>query len=281
MEAATHRITTPAHAATSSSGSACATGRRARAAPAGASRNHRRLGRSRSADGTARAGGRPPLADQLSGPDALIRALIITLTAGPLESVLVMMLSGVNRDRCARRCCETRSGSALLVPHAPDGAEGSCGSSLCRYRRHRCRGAPAHPGPRGRDLRRVPRIGRWGGSAGRSVGLVRDHRRAVVFNTALGEEFLFRGYLLPRMNGLLRPAGLARQTACSSPGYHLHMPWVDTDHAAGHVHPADPAKALPQCAHQHRRTQRAEHSSCSGSCSRWCSRAENRAADPL
>ena len=92
----------------------------------------------------------------------------------------------------------------------------------------------------------------------------------IVFNTVLGEEFLFRGYLLPRMNGRFgRRDWLANGVLFA--GYHLHMPWaipttlLDTFILS--------YKALPQCAHQHRRTAR-RASSCWGSCSRWCSKAE-------
>jgi uncharacterized protein len=45
------------------------------------------------------------------------------------------------------------------------------------------------------------------------------------FNTVLGEELLFRGYLLPRMNGALgRWDWLANGVLFA--GYHLHTPWV-------------------------------------------------------
>jgi CAAX protease family protein len=46
-----------------------------------------------------------------------------------------------------------------------------------------------------------------------------------VFNTVLGEELLFRGILLPRMNGVFkRKDWLANGVFFA--GYHLHMPWV-------------------------------------------------------
>jgi membrane protease YdiL (CAAX protease family) len=47
----------------------------------------------------------------------------------------------------------------------------------------------------------------------------------VVFNTVLGEELLFRGYLLPRMNGVFgRRDWLANGVLFGI--YHVHMPWV-------------------------------------------------------
>ena len=46
-----------------------------------------------------------------------------------------------------------------------------------------------------------------------------------VFNTVLGEELLFRGYLLPRMNGVFgRRDWLANGVLFAV--YHLHMPWA-------------------------------------------------------
>ena len=46
-----------------------------------------------------------------------------------------------------------------------------------------------------------------------------------VFNTVLGEELLFRGFLLPRMNGVFgRRDWLANGVLFAA--YHLHVPWV-------------------------------------------------------
>jgi membrane protease YdiL (CAAX protease family) len=46
-----------------------------------------------------------------------------------------------------------------------------------------------------------------------------------LFNTVLGEELLFRGFLLPRMNGAFgRRDWLANGLLFA--GYHLHVPWV-------------------------------------------------------
>jgi uncharacterized protein len=47
---------------------------------------------------------------------------------------------------------------------------------------------------------------------------------SVAFNTVLGEELLFRGFLLPRMNGAFgRGDWLANGVLFAA--YHLHMPW--------------------------------------------------------
>jgi membrane protease YdiL (CAAX protease family) len=46
-----------------------------------------------------------------------------------------------------------------------------------------------------------------------------------IFNTALGEELLFRGFLLPRMNGAFgRGDWLANGVLFAT--YHLHVPWA-------------------------------------------------------
>jgi membrane protease YdiL (CAAX protease family) len=46
----------------------------------------------------------------------------------------------------------------------------------------------------------------------------------LVFTTVLGEELLFRGYLLPRMNGAFRPGDWVVKGLLFT-GYHLHVPW--------------------------------------------------------
>ncbi|HEY3261252.1 MAG TPA: CPBP family intramembrane glutamic endopeptidase [Pseudonocardiaceae bacterium] len=46
-----------------------------------------------------------------------------------------------------------------------------------------------------------------------------------IFNTALGEELLFRGFLLPRMNGAFGRADWVANGVLFA-AYHLHVPWV-------------------------------------------------------
>ena len=47
----------------------------------------------------------------------------------------------------------------------------------------------------------------------------------MAFNTALGEELLFRGFLLPRMNGAFGDRDWIANGVLFA-GYHLHEPWV-------------------------------------------------------
>jgi membrane protease YdiL (CAAX protease family) len=46
-----------------------------------------------------------------------------------------------------------------------------------------------------------------------------------LFNTVLGEELLFRGYLLPRMNGTFGRSDWVANGVLFA-GYHLHVPWA-------------------------------------------------------
>jgi membrane protease YdiL (CAAX protease family) len=46
-----------------------------------------------------------------------------------------------------------------------------------------------------------------------------------IFNTVLGEELLFRGYLLPRMNGAFGERDWLANGVLFA-GYHVHIPWV-------------------------------------------------------
>ncbi|HYY32545.1 MAG TPA: CPBP family intramembrane glutamic endopeptidase, partial [Gaiellaceae bacterium] len=46
-----------------------------------------------------------------------------------------------------------------------------------------------------------------------------------LFNTVLGEELLFRGFLLPRMNGAFGRGDWVANGLLFT-GYHLHVPWA-------------------------------------------------------
>jgi membrane protease YdiL (CAAX protease family) len=170
----------------------------------------------------------PVVADQLSGPGALSRALIVTLTAGlAWQFVLVMILVGREQGtlrwavlkealwlRAPRSPKTGRRGGRLwlvlvplilafgieeLVPMLPHAASRDFGEFL------------------GSDAGRALFAGSWGWFA-LVVALV-------VFNTVLGEELLFRGYLLPRMNGVFgRRDWVANGVLFAV--YHVHMPWV-------------------------------------------------------
>ena len=92
-----------------------------------------------------------------------------------------------------------------------------------------------------------------------------------VFNTVLGEELLFRGYLLPRMAGVFgRYDWVANGVIFAA--YHLHVRWAIPAALVDTL--TSPAReALPQRADRHRRAQRAERRSSRSSCCAWCSDA--------
>lgn len=169
----------------------------------------------------------PLLADQLSGPGALVRALIITLTAGLVwQFVLVMTL--VRREQGSVRWSVLQDSLWLRSPRAP--RTGRRGGKLWLLVLPlsvaiAAEGLLAIPGPAARDLFEF-----LGSDAGEDLlagswGWFAIIAALIVFNTVLGEEFLFRGYLLPRMNGRFgRRDWLANGVLFA--GYHLHMPWA-------------------------------------------------------
>src|SRR5215218_10011228 len=146
----------------------------------------------------------PLLADQMSGPGALVRALIITLTAGLVwQFVLVMTL--VRREQGTLRWPVLRDALWLRAPRAP--RTGRRGGKLWLLV------LPLSVAVAAEALL----AGSWGWFA-----LI---AALIVFNTVLGEELLFRGYLLPRKNGQFgRREWLANGVLFA--GCHLHMPWV-------------------------------------------------------
>ena len=95
----------------------------------------------------------------------------------------------------------------------------------------------------------------------------------LVFNTVLGEELLFRGFLLPRMNGVFgRRDWLANGVLFAV--YHLHEPWVIPaglwTPSSSPIPPSATAvhSSVSQCT-----AHRASSSYCW--CSPWCSKASH------
>jgi uncharacterized protein len=84
---------------------------------------------------------------------------------------------------------------------------------------------PLLPGPDNRDL---------GAFLGSDAGQTFMHGAwgwfglivvVALFNTVLGEELLFRGFLLPRMNGAFGRGDWAANGVLFA-AYHLHVPWA-------------------------------------------------------
>jgi uncharacterized protein len=171
----------------------------------------------------------PRIADGLTGPNALFRALIAALTAG-LVWQFALVLGLVYREQGTLRWSVLREALWLRAPRHPrTGRRGgrawlilpalivaeAAGSMI----------VPSLPHPEARDFGaflgshagHVFLNGAWGWFA---VIVV-----LMVFNTVLGEELLFRGYLLPRMGGAFgRRDWVANGLLFAA--YHLHEPWV-------------------------------------------------------
>ena len=169
----------------------------------------------------------PLVADQMSGPHALIRALMIALTAGLVwQFVLVMALVG--REQGSLRPSVLRDALWLRAPRAP--RTGRRGGKLWLVVvplivASAVEGLLVIPGPAGRDFAEFLGSDAGEGLLAGSWGWFAIIATLSVFNTVLGEELLFRGYLLPRMNGRFgRRDWLANGVLFA--GYHLHTPWV-------------------------------------------------------
>ncbi|MEA2222252.1 MAG: protease family protein [Solirubrobacteraceae bacterium] len=170
----------------------------------------------------------PLLAEQLSGSGALPRALIVTLAAGLIwQFVLVLVL--VAREQGTLRWPVLRDALWLRAPRAPrTGRRGGWAwlvvlpllVALAAEELVPTVGLPA-----GRDM-----VEFLGSNAGEELlagswGWFAIIAALAVFNTVLGEELLFRGFLLPRMNGVFgRRDWVANGVLFAV--YHLHMPWV-------------------------------------------------------
>ena len=171
--------------------------------------------------------GAPLLRDQLGGREPLGEALLILLTLGLIwQFVLVMILA--RRELGTLQWSRLRDALWLRSPRDPK--TGRVGGRVWWWLIPFIlifgieQLLPAIPGPsvrdfgdfigsdRGEDFFR----GEWGWFAVLVV--------LVVFNTVLGEELLFRGLLLPRMNGAfgkwdwVANGVLFGPTTCTSPG---------------------------------------------------------------
>jgi membrane protease YdiL (CAAX protease family) len=170
----------------------------------------------------------PLVADRLSGPGALARALIASLTAGLVwQFVLVVVL--VRREQGTLRWPVVREALWLRSPRDP--RTGRRGGRLwlivavLMVAFFASDQVPSLPHGAGRDfgvfLTSDAASAVLGGSWGWFAVLV----TLWVFNTVLGEELLFRGYLLPRMAGSFgRWDWLANGVLFA--GYHMHMWWA-------------------------------------------------------
>jgi CAAX protease family protein len=173
----------------------------------------------------------PALKDEFAGNGdvPIAKALIVSLTFGLIwQFVLVAVLVG--REQRSLRWSTVREALWLRSPRSP--RSGRVGGRVWLVLIPLIVAFAAEelisggiPTPANRDMGAF-----LGSDAGQSFmsgnwgwfGLILV---LLVFNTVLGEELLFRGLLLPRMNGAFgRRDWLANGVLFA--GYHLHMPWA-------------------------------------------------------
>jgi membrane protease YdiL (CAAX protease family) len=170
----------------------------------------------------------PRLASSLSGPAPLPRALVVCLLAGLVwQFALVATLVGF--EQRSLRWATLREVLWLRAPRSP--RTGRSGGRLWLLVLPLAAAAwvehllPAPPIPLARDM---------GAFLGSDAGLHFLHGNwtwfalivaLFVFNTVLGEELLFRGLLLPRMNGAFGDADWLVNGVLFGL-YHLHEPWA-------------------------------------------------------
>lgn len=169
----------------------------------------------------------PLLAMRFSGPTATAQALVLSLTAGMVWQ-LALVLIVVRREQGTLRWPVLKEALWLRAPVSP--STGRRGGRLWWMLVPLIvllaveELLPALPTPPGRDLAeffgsdagQAWMSGNWGWFA---IMLV-----MFAFNTALGEELLFRGLLLPRMGRFGRVDWLVNGLLFAV--YHLHVPWV-------------------------------------------------------
>lgn len=169
----------------------------------------------------------PVLARALDGPAALGRALILSLTAGLLwQFVLVLWL--VRREQGSLRWPVLRDALWLRAPQSP--RTGRRGGRLwwvlvpltLAFAAEEFLPVLAHPGSHDFGVF----LGSEAGQSLLSESLFWPLAvvTMMVLNTALGEELLFRGLLLPRMQGAFGRADWVVNGVLFA-AYHLHQPW--------------------------------------------------------
>jgi membrane protease YdiL (CAAX protease family) len=170
----------------------------------------------------------PWLAGRLDGPVALPQALLLCLTAGLIwQFALVVGL--IAREQGTLRWSRIRRALWLQAPRDPGTGRPSRRGWLLLVPLVLAFGVeellPTFAPVAGHDMGTFLSSdaghaflsGAWGWFALIVV--------LALFNTVLGEELLFRGLLLPRMNGAFGDKDWLANGALFA-GYHLHMPWA-------------------------------------------------------
>ena len=170
----------------------------------------------------------PWLAHALDGPTALSRALILALTAGMIWQFLLVVIL-VYREQGSLRWPIVKDALWLHAPRRPSTGRRGGRLWLVLIPLVLALAAeemlPTLPTPAARDLGLF-----LASDAGQSFlsgnwGWFAVLVAMFVFNTVLGEELLFRGLLLPRMQGVFGRGDWAANGVLFAL-YHLHVPWV-------------------------------------------------------
>ena len=171
--------------------------------------------------------GAPWLSHHLSGPSPLAKALALCLTGGLIWQFL-LVVGLVGREQRSLRWSRIRGALWLQTPRSPRTGRRGGRLWLLLIPLTLAFGAEelvSLPGPANRNLGEF-----LSSHAGHTLlsgswfwfGVV---VAAAVFNTLLGEELLFRGLLLPRMNRAFgRHDWIANGVLFAA--YHVHMPWA-------------------------------------------------------
>jgi membrane protease YdiL (CAAX protease family) len=170
----------------------------------------------------------PWLSDQLGGREPLLKALLLCLTAGLIwQFVLVLIL--IRRELGSLEWSRVRDALWLRAPRDPKTAR--VGGkvwwwALLFFALYAVWAMmPAIPAPSARDLAGVLAGDRGEAFFSGAWGWFAVIVALAVFNTVLGEELLFRGLLLPRMQAVFgRRDWVANGVLFTV--YHLHAPWL-------------------------------------------------------
>jgi membrane protease YdiL (CAAX protease family) len=170
----------------------------------------------------------PWLASTMTGPTALPRALLVCLTAG-LVWQFVLVLALVHREQATLRWSVVKDALWLHGPRRPSTGKRGGWAWLVIVPLILAVVAvemiPTLPTPGDRDMGSFLES-----DAGQSFLSGNWIWFALIvtmgiFNTVLGEELLFRGLLLPRMNGVFGRWDWAANGVLFGL-YHLHVPWA-------------------------------------------------------
>jgi membrane protease YdiL (CAAX protease family) len=172
----------------------------------------------------------PVLANRLSGEGnvAMAEALLVALTAGLVwQFVLVAVL--LWREQRTLRWSTIREALWLRAPRGP--RSGRVGGRvwlvliplIVAFAVEEF--VPALPSPGNRDLGAFLESDAGQSFLSGSWGWFGLMVVMWLFNTVLGEELLFRGFLLPRMNGAFGRSDWAANGVLFA-AYHLHVPWL-------------------------------------------------------